>query len=301
MNATRQFIPEKFLPSIRFDEPLSRHTSWHVGGPADVYYTPHSIDELSKFLAAIPKDIPVYWIGLGSNCLIRDGGIRGVVVSLHLGLGRLDRVSETTIHADAGVPCARVARQCARWALGEAEFFAGIPGTVGGALAMNAGAWGGETWTHVVDVDVMNRFGEFKTRPMSDYRFGYRHVDMPEKEEWFLAARFRFKPDAQASQDKIRDLLVARKAKQPIGTWNCGSTFTNPPGDHAARLIEVSGLKGKRIGGAVVSEKHANFLVNEGAATAADIENLIDYVRVEVERMHGVQLTTEVRILGESA
>ena len=301
MSALREAIPAAYREGIRFDEPLSRHTSWHVGGPADAYYTPGSAEELAQFLADLPLDVPVCWLGLGSNCLVRDGGIRGVVISLHLGLGRLERLTDTTVHADAGVPCARLAKQCTRWLLGPAEFFAGIPGTVGGALAMNAGAWGGETWPHVLEVDVVNRAGTRTTRQASEYRFGYRHIDAPIADEWFIAARFAFTNDPAVSQDRIKEMLEERKAKQPIGTWNCGSTFTNPPGDHAARLIESAGLKGRRIGGAVVSAKHANFLINEGDASAADIENLIELVRAEVERVHGVQLATEVRIVGEAA
>jgi len=300
MTRLNEIIPSQFWPAVRFDEPLSRHTSWHVGGPADAYYTPRSRDELAQFLSVLPHEIPVHWLGLGSNVLVRDGGVRGVVISLHLGLNQLERVSETRIHADAGVPCARIARQCARWLLGAAEFFAGIPGTVGGALAMNAGAWGGEIWPHVVEVDVVDRAGRMATRPSGDYEYGYRHVKAPSPSEWFIAARLEFRVDSDANQDRIRDLLEARRAKQPIGAWSCGSTFTNPPGDHAARLIEISGLKGLRVGGAVVSEKHANFLINDGEATAQDIENLIERVRTDVLTRQGVRLETEVRIIGES-
>jgi UDP-N-acetylmuramate dehydrogenase len=301
MSLLQSVISKDQFPGVRFQESLARHTSWHVGGPADVYFTPHSIEELSHFLQKLPHDVPVHWLGLGSNCLIRDGGVRGAVISLHLGLARLERISATRIHADAGVPCAQVARTCAKWHLGPAEFFAGIPGTVGGALAMNAGAWGGETWPHVVEVDVIDRSGEVRTRPSVEYRYGYRHVEAPAVEEWFLAARFEFSATDSDSRERIVELLKQRRETQPIGTWNCGSTFTNPPGLHAARLIESAGLKGHRIGGAVVSEKHANFIINEGSATAADIESLISYVRSSVEKKHGVRLTTEVRILGELA
>ena len=302
MNATlRTEIAPEFLPHVRFDEALARHTSWHVGGPADAFYTPRSADELSRFLAALPSGVPVHWLGLGSNTLVRDGGLRGVVISLHLGLDRLERLDATRVHADAGIPCARLARQCAKWLLGPAEFFAGIPGTVGGALAMNAGAWGGETWPHVVEVDVIDRHGARRTRAASEYRFGYREVHAPVADEWFIAARFVFAPAPAATAETIKDLLVQRREKQPIGAWSCGSTFTNPPGDHAARLIEATGLKGHRIGGAVVSTKHSNFLINEGEATADDIERLIGHVQSEVERQHGVRLATEVRIVGERA
>jgi UDP-N-acetylmuramate dehydrogenase len=199
------------------------------------------------------------------------------------------------------VPCARVARQCAKWLLGPAEFFAGIPGTVGGALAMNAGAWGGETWPHVAEVDVVDRHGGRRTRAASEYRFGYRSLTPPAGGEWFVAVRLEFAPAPAATAERIKELLLRRRETQPIGAWSCGSTFTNPPGDHAARLIESAGLKGRRIGGAMVSPKHANFLVNEGAATADDLERLMALVQSEVERQHGVRLEPEVRIVGERA
>ncbi|HXQ64497.1 MAG TPA: UDP-N-acetylmuramate dehydrogenase [Steroidobacteraceae bacterium] len=302
MSAVREVaIPAEFLPRVRFGEPLSRHTSWHVGGPADVYYVPRSADELARFLGELPANVPCHLLGLGSNLLVRDGGLRGVVISLHLGLDRLERVGATRVHADAGVPCARVARQCVEWLLGPAEFLAGIPGTVGGALAMNAGAWGGETWPHVAEADVIDRSGNRRTRAAGEYRWGYRQLQAPVAGEWFLAARFEFVPQPQASTDLIRALLLKRRETQPIGEWSGGSTFTNPPGQHAARLIETAGLKGFRIGGAVVSTKHANFLVNEGTATADDIERLMGHVQAEVERRHGVRLTPEVRVVGERA
>jgi UDP-N-acetylmuramate dehydrogenase len=297
--AWRQDIPAEFAACLRFDEPLSRHTSWHVGGPADVYFTPDSAETLSRFLSVLPVSVPVYWLGLGSNVLIRDGGIRGVVIAPHPGLDRLERVTDTRVHADAGVPCARVARQCVKWAVGPAEFFAGIPGTIGGALAMNAGAWGYETWPQVVEVDVVNRAGTRRTRLAHEYHFGYRSLQAPVEMEWFVAARFEFSALPDHAAENIGAMLQRRRETQPIGAWSGGSTFTNPSNAHAARLIESTGLKGFRIGGAVVSEKHANFLINEGAATAADLEQLMDHVVREVERQHGIHLTPEVRVVGE--
>jgi len=294
-------VPTKFMNRVRFSEPLSRHTSWHVGGPADVFFEPSSSADLSEFLSILPKDVPCHFIGLGSNVLVRDGGLRGVVVSLHQSLDRLEWLGGARVHADAGVACAKVARQCSKWSLGPAEFFAGIPGTIGGALAMNAGAWGSDTWSHVAEVDVIDRTGNCRTRSVSEYRWGYRHVEMPVADEWFLAARFDFHATTEDADQKIRELLSRRRESQPIGEWSCGSTFTNPAGNHAARLIESVGLKGFRIGGAVVSQKHANFIINEGAATASDIESLISHVRSEVERVHGVRLKPEVLILGEES
>jgi UDP-N-acetylmuramate dehydrogenase len=282
------------------NEPMSKHTSWHAGGPADLYFTPADAADLGEFLRELPPEVPTLWIGLGSNLLVRDGGVRGAVIATHGALNALERIGERRIHAEAGVPCARIARQCIKWALGPAEFFAGIPGTLGGALAMNAGAWGGETWTRVIEVDVLDRRGTRRTRTPADYEIGYRHVRGP-KHEWFIAARMEFDIKPDADETVIRDLLERRRQTQPIGEWSCGSVFTNPPGDHAARLIESAGLKGFRIGDASVSEKHANFIINHGAATAADIEAVILHVQRTVADAYDVRLHPEVRIVGEPA
>jgi UDP-N-acetylmuramate dehydrogenase len=291
--------PPQFESRIRLDEPLSRHTSWHVGGPADVFFTPESRADLIAFLRMLPPDVPLLWLGLGSNLLVRDGGVRGVVISTREALTRLERRGERGVLAEAGVPCAKLARACARWDLGPAEFFTGIPGTVGGALAMNAGAFGGETWPQVHSVETVDRRGDVHERGAGEYRVSYRHIEAPAAPEWFLAAQFHF--DAGSSEQGTRALLERRRQTQPIGEWSCGSVFTNPPGDHAARLIESAGLKGLRIGGASVSSKHANFIVNEGAASAQDIEALIGQVRDAVERHHGRRLVPECRIVGEPA
>ncbi|MDP9011908.1 MAG: UDP-N-acetylmuramate dehydrogenase [Pseudomonadota bacterium] len=279
---------------------MSKHTSWHAGGPADLFFTPRDSTDLSSFMRQLPVGIPTLWLGLGSNLLVRDGGVRGAVVATHGALNSLARMSATRVYAEAGVPCARIARQCVKWGLGPAEFFAGIPGTLGGALAMNAGAWGGETWRHVVDVDVLDRRGARHTRTPADYEIAYRHVSGP-ADEWFIAARMEFEHKPGSSEAAIRELLDKRKQTQPIGEWSCGSVFINPAGDHAARLIESAGLKGCRIGDASVSEKHANFIINHGAARAADIEALILHVQRTVAGVHGVELKTEVRIVGDPA
>jgi len=288
------------VPLVKTGEPMSRHTSWHVGGPAQMYFTPRDRRDLARFLAALPGSVPVLWLGLGSNLLVRDGGVRGAVIATNSALPALERRSAETVYCEAGVACARIAKQCVKWGLGPAEFFAGIPGTLGGALAMNAGAFGGETWEHVVSVEVIDRAGREHTRAAAEYEVGYRSVRAPAADEGFLAATLRFtrRPSAQAHE--IRMLLEKRKASQPIGEWSGGSTFTNPPGDHAARLIEAAGLKGHRIGGASVSVKHANFIINHGDATAADIEALILHVQARVEAQSGVKLTPEVRIVGEA-
>jgi len=247
-------IAAEFSARVRHDEPMSKHTSWHAGGPADLFFTPRDPMDLSSFLRQLPPEVPMLWVGLGSNLLVRDGGVRGAVVSTHGALAGLERLSPTRVYAEAGVPCARIARQCVKWGLGPAEFFAGIPGTLGGALAMNAGAWGGETWRHVVDVEVLDRGGTRHTRTPAEYDIAYRHVRGP-ADEWFVAARLEFEHKPGASADTIRDLLEKRRQTQPIGEWSCGSVFTNPPGDHAARLIESAGLKGFRIGDASKSTR----------------------------------------------
>ena len=289
----------EFATRVLRDVPMSKHTSWHVGGPADLFFAPRDIMDLSSFLRQLPPDMPVLWIGLGSNLLVRDGGIRGAVVSTHGALAEFERSSATRIRAGAGVPCARVARQCVKWGLGPAEFFAGIPGTLGGALAMNAGAFGGETWRHVVELEVLDRRGVRHVRAPAEYRVGYRSVTGP-ADEWFIAARLEFNRRPAINESAIRELLEKRRQSQPIGEWSCGSVFTNPPGHYAARLIEASGLKGCRIGDASVSEKHANFIINHGNASAADIEALIRHVQRTVAETHHVELVTEVRIVGEA-
>jgi UDP-N-acetylmuramate dehydrogenase len=285
---------------LRRNEPMARHTSWRVGGPVDTWYRPADLDDLSAFLASLPVETPVYWVGLGSNLLVRDGGIRGVVIATHGVLSRMERIGEHGLFAEAGVPCAKIARSCARWGLGAGEFFAGIPGTLGGALAMNAGAFGGETWSYVRAVETMDRAGMRRRHDRDAYEVGYRSARGPAG-EWFISAELEFPAGRPTTQESIRELLVRRKATQPIGEPSCGSVFTNPPGDYAARLIQAAGLKGCRIGGAAVSLKHANFIINLGDASAADIETLVWHVAHEVERVHGVKLETEVRMLGETA
>lgn len=285
---------------LRRDEPLRRYNTWRVGGAARQLYLPADIEDLAVFLAALPPAEPLLWLGLGSNLLIRDGGFNGTVISLQ---GRLNalHIDGNEVHVEAGASCARVARACARADLTGAAFLAGIPGTMGGALAMNAGAFGGETWAIVRRVTTIDRAGVLHRRKPDAFRIGYREVVSP-AEEWFVDCTLHLTPgDGAAEQAAIRALLDRRAATQPIGQPSCGSTFRNPPGDHAARLIEASGLKGYRIGGAEVSPKHANFLINTGDASAMDIERLIYHVRDEVARQHGVRLRTEVHMVGDPA
>jgi UDP-N-acetylmuramate dehydrogenase len=293
-------VPPEFLPRVRRNEPLTRHTSWHVGGPAELFFVPRDRSDLTAFLRALPLYVPVHFIGLGSNVLVRDGGLPGVVISTRGTLDRFDRLSQTTVFGEAGLACARLARQCVKWGMGSAAFFAGIPGTLGGALAMNAGAFGGETWPHVVTVETVDRRGMIHTRPPGEYQVGYREVVAGTADEWFLSARLMFEARDEGSEERVREMLERRRASQPIGEWSCGSVFRNPAGLHAARLIEQAGLKGFAIGEAEVSPKHANFFINRGNATASDLERLILHVQETVERLHGVRLVPEVRIIGNT-
>jgi len=287
------------------DALLARYTSWRVGGRADILYSPADRDDLAHFLRGLPAHMPVTVLGLGSNVLIRDGGIRGAVVLLH-NPGAALAVADGVIYADAGVASPKLARFAALHGCADAEFLAGIPGTVGGALAMNAGCYGGETWTYVARVETLARDGRFDIRTPADYSIGYRsvtHRDGRALADLFTAAWFRFpQGDVATGRGRIKALLARRIATQPLALPNAGSVFRNPPNDHAARLIEACGLKGHRIGGASVSTLHANFIVNaERKATAADIEALIAHVRDAVRVETSVALEAEVRVLGEFA
>jgi UDP-N-acetylmuramate dehydrogenase len=281
------------------DEPLARHTSWRAGGPADRFYIPADIADLSDFLKTLPPDEPIYWIGLGSNLLVRDGGIRGTVIATVGVLNGLSLIEAGRIRVEAGVPSAKLARFSVQHGLTGAEFFAGIPGTVGGALAMNAGAFGGETWNVVHAVETIDRGGEIHVRQSSEFSIGYRRAAGPAN-EWFIAGHLQLSAgDSADGRTLIKTLLARRGSTQPTQLPNAGSVFKNPPGDHAARLIEASGLKGQCVGAACVSELHSNFIVNNGGATAADIERLIERLRTEVEARQGVILEPEVRIIGD--
>lgn len=293
---------------LLFNEPMARYTSWAVGGPADVVYRPADIDDLARFMAMLPADLSVHWVGLGSNLLVRDAGVRGVVILLKATMQNLQHLGNGVVEAGAGVTCTKLARQVADWGYADSAFFAGIPGTLGGALAMNAGAHGGETWQQVSAVQLMSRSGELRWSTQDEWDIAYRHAQLTSAndhggdESWFVAARLQFaEGDAEASMAAIRDLQAHRASTQPLDQRSCGSVFRNPEGDHSARLIESCGLKGLRQGGAEVSRKHANFIVNADKASAADIENLILHVQATVASECAVNLHPEVRIIGEAA
>ncbi len=289
MNKTGTLLQQELLAPLN---------TWHVGGPAKQTYRPADLPDLCAFLKTLPLSENIVWLGLGSNVLIRDEGIDGTVILTHEGLNALT-YENNVVRAEAGVTCAKLAKFCAKHHLAEGSFFAGIPGTVGGALAMNAGAFGGETWTFVKSLEMVNRQGQVKLRPREDFTVAYRHVLIPH-DEWFVAAHFVFPKtdDSEAEQEKIRLLLRERREKQPIGVLSCGSVFRNPPGGYAAQLIEQCGLKGLKRGDAMISEKHANFIINIKHASAADIEALILHVQQVVRAQTGIELIPEVKVYG---
>jgi len=290
---------------LLYHEPMRKHVTWRTGGAADRAYVPADLDDAARFLRSLPAGEPVYFIGLGSNLLVRDGGIRGTVILTHSSHAAMHMDGEL-VYAEARAASPKVARYAAVHGYAGAEFLAGIPGTVGGALAMNAGCYGSQTWDAVERVLMLGRNGELRVRKSDDFDVAYRHVALRGGalgiDEWFAAAWFHFeRGDGDTARRRIKELLQQRGAAQPLALPNAGSVFRNPPGDHAARLIEACGLKGYAIGGARVSEKHANFIVNaEGRGSAADIENLIEHVRNTVRAKHGVELIAEVRIIGEA-
>lgn len=283
----------------RRNEPLARHCSWRCGGPADHYFAPADREDLIGFLAEHARD-PLLWLGLGSNLLIRDGGLRGTVIATSQ-LNRNHWTDSTHLYAEAGVTCARLARLAAGEDRAGLAFLAGIPGTLGGALRMNAGALGGEIWPFVEWVEVIDRAGRIERLPNREFVATYRHV-VQARPGWFVGALLVLPVTAHGeAHDHIRQVLAQRSASQPTGKASGGSVFKNPPGDYAGRLIEHCGLKGHRIGGCEVSSVHANFIVNDGAARAADVEQLINFVRATVAERTGIELETEVVIVGEAA
>ncbi|HED14700.1 MAG TPA: UDP-N-acetylmuramate dehydrogenase [Gammaproteobacteria bacterium] len=282
---------------LQVDEPMSRHCSWRAGGLAALYFQPADRADVSHFLQQIDPQMPVYWVGLGSNLLVRDGGFDGAVINTRR-LNSIVQSGSEQVLVEAGVSAAKVARFTADRALGGVEFLAGIPGTMGGALAMNAGAFGAETWSFVEVVETVGSDGHCHWRMTEEFSIGYRSVQgLPG--EGFLQARLRLQPSTtDACRERIRALLADRAGSQPIQQACAGSVFRNPQGDYAGRLIEAAGLKGQRCGGATVSPRHANFIVNDHQASAADIETLITQVADTVAEHFGIRLQAEVKIIG---
>ena len=279
---------------------MSEHTTWRCGGSADRVFVPSSLDDLSDYLAGLSMDVPLTWLGRGSNVLVRDGGMRGVVIQLREPLSEIV-LEPPRVRAQGGALCARLATLTAASGWGGLEFLAGIPGTIGGALAMNAGAAGSELWDFVDSIETVDRQGVRHEFAAGRIRVGYRFAEIPAG-HGVVAGTFRLEQaeDPAQPERQLRELMDRRRTTQPVSLPSGGSVFRNPPGGHAARLIEEAGLKGCRIGGAEVSRTHANFIVHEGTASAADIEHLIEHVRTVVEEHSGVRLELEVCILGEA-
>ena len=285
---------------LRTQEPMSRHTSWKTGGNADYYYIASDINDLAKFISKLPTSTPITWIGFGSNLLVRDGGLPGVVVSVVGLLNELKKINETDIFIGAGVSCVKAAHFSAKHGLEGIEFLAGIPGTIGGALAMNAGAYGGEIWSYIKEVETINRKGKREIFEKDKIDINYRSVSISEN-EWFIACKMKLEISTRTVvSDRIKKMLSERADGQPLGKLSCGSVFRNPTNQHAAKLIELCGLKGKKVGGAVISDKHSNFIINTGNATSLDIEQLIEFIQACVYEKYDIKLIPEVRIIGKS-
>ena len=283
-------------------EPMSRHTSWRVGGVADRFYRPTDLNDLSLYLKSLNNDESVFFLGLGSNLLVADKGIRGTVICTSGVLNEIKVIDETRIYVEAGVPSPKLAKFSAKLGLTGAEFLSGIPGTIGGALKMNAGAVGGETWYVVESVETIDMQGNIHKRTPEEFSIAYRHVESKDsmQKEFFVSAVIKLnKGSKEESLETIKKHLNRRGATQPTQQPNAGSVFKNPTDDYAARLIEACGLKGFCIGGACISEKHANFIINTGTATAKDIKALIEIIHEKVKQQHGVDLIQEVKIVGE--
>ncbi len=276
---------------IKFNEPMSKHCSLRSGGMTSEFFLPEDINELSLFLKSNVK--PILLVGLGSNLLVRDRGFNGVTIHTK-NLKELN-ITNKYIESGAGTSLAKLSRFAQANLKYGAEFLSAIPGSVGGALAMNAGAFGSEVWQYVVSVQTISLSGELQERFPNDYEINYRSVKHRFSDEFFIGARFDF--NLNKPNDNVRELLDKRNSSQPIGLPSCGSVFKNPKDNYAAKLIESSGLKGFCIGGACVSEKHANYIINQNNATALDIENLIIHIQNTVKTLHNVELETEIIII----
>ena len=280
---------------------MSRHTTFRIGGPADAYIEIHSFEELkSVFEFARQRQVPVTMLGWGSNLLVLDGGIRGIVTSLLGEFEAIDFLKDRLVRAGAGVRLPTLVTACAEHDLAGAESLVGVPGTVGGALVMNAGTREGEIGSLVESVRCFDsKEGLDRWIPRNELQFHYRRSNLEGK--IILAAELRLKAGSKVDiLKRVRELQDRRRKTQPIHTYNVGSTFKNPPGRFVAQMIEEAGLKGCRLGGAKVSEKHANFFENEGSATARDVLALVERVRGEIRSRFGVELELEMKVVGEA-
>ena len=295
----REALKRSVRGAVRFDEPMARHTTLRVGGPADVWVEPLDADDLLALAAHCHgKGIAWHAVGIGSNLLCRDGGVRGVVVSTRR-LDRIERVDPTTLRAEGGLSTARLLYATLELELGGLEFLAGVPGTVGGGLVMNAGTYLGEFKDVTTGVATVTRRGERVERRSAECGFAYRASSIP-RDEIVVSGTFALRARTRDEMERdVRELRARRRTREPKGLPNAGSFFKNPPGDFAGRLIEQAGLKGRRIGGAEISAVHANWFVNTGGATAGDFLALAGVARREVREKSGVDLELEVKVMGD--
>jgi UDP-N-acetylmuramate dehydrogenase len=296
------------LPAVRgklvFDAPLAPFTWFRVGGPADVLFLPADAADLSAFLAALPPEVPVTTLGVGSNVIIRDGGVEGVVLRLSgRGFANIHvEAADACVVAEPGALDAAVARAAMRAGIAGLEFYAGIPGTVGGALTMNAGCYGRETRDVLKIAWGVERGGAQVARTVHDLGYGYRKSAVPEGEIVWTGAVFQGRPDdPPAIEARMAEITARRETTQPIREKTGGSTFKNPEGHSAWRLVDEAGWRGRPLGGAMFSPLHANFMINTGEATAADLETLGETVRAEVAARTGVMLEWEIKRIGRPA
>jgi UDP-N-acetylmuramate dehydrogenase len=282
------------------DEPLGPFTWFRVGGPADVVFLPQDEDDLAQFLQGLDPAVPVTPLGVGSNTLVRDGGVEGVVVRLGKGFATVEPRGENRIYAGAGVLDAVLARDSAKAGLAGLEFFRGVPGSIGGALTMNAGCYGAETKDVLVEAYAVTRAGERITLSNADLGYSYRKSARAAAEPLiFTGALFAGTADEPAAiEARMAEITARREASQPIREKTGGSTFKNPPGHSSWQLVDAAGWRGKPFGGAMFSPLHANFLINTGEATAADLEGLGEAVRAEVRAKFGVELDWEIKRIG---
>ncbi len=284
----------------RFNEPMSRHTSFRIGGPADLLVIPADESDLQSLLAGIYRSrIPYMILGNGTNLLVLDGGIRGVVIKMTTGFRQTER-KEKILKVGAGFPLPRLVERSAEMGLAGLEWGVGIPGSLGGALVMNAGAYGGQMSDIVKKVWGFTRTGDKLTLKAGQINFGYRHSEYP-KDFVITGAELEMRPGRKSSiRGAMEQWMSKRQKNQPLSLPSAGCIFKNPTNDSARRLIGVAGLKGKKIGGAKVSSKHANFIVNDGGAKAADVLRLVALVRERTYREVGIELVPEVKTAGEA-
>ena len=290
-------ISKKVKGNLRKDISLKEYNTWKVGGKAEYFFEPDDLEDLKIFLN-LTLDEKVTFLGNGSNVLIRDSGIKGYVVCLKKSLNNFHIDGKNKFIFEAGLSCMKIAQISAKENFTGLEFLCGVPGTLGGALKMNAGCYGGNIWDNVFEVTLINKKGDLVKRTKDDFKIGYRNVELDEN-NFFVSASFNLKKNKMNnSQNIIKDFLKDRRSNQPTGLPSCGSVFKNPKNLYAAKIVDSLGLKGHRIGGAYVSEKHANFIITEKSAKSEDIEKLISFIQKKVFEDKKISLETEVKFIG---